>query len=255
MNLVYDNNYIIGNDLSSRFLSDLDALCRRDYKGIEYFHRKIVCLDMDAYETSLSGNNDATMDASIGIASYDNNTMKESRHLLVELRFNYKSTNNFDVTNMRKKVSHTKDLLSGDKIHDKFVFIYTDEVASKAKSYFSRLSKQHSDIRCWDAVSVSEYFNYIRDKNDFPYQPINNLDQIKENLNKKYYSGGINGLNEITEYWIGRMNQYNLQYNKEESNAIARVVLNYWEQLPPTNDSYEKEYVDIVKDSLTFYLL
>lgn len=254
MNIVYDEGFVLGNELSVHFLSDLDALCRRDYRGKEFFHKKIACLDLDAYETSLSGCNDATMDATVGIATFVNNKMTDKRHLLVELRFDYKSTNNFDVENMRRKVAHTKDLLSGDRIHNEMVFIYTDDVAPKARNYFARLSMQHHDIRCWKAVRVSEYFNYVRDKSSFPYQPINDLNQIEIELNKKLLSDGINGLDEITFYWLGRMNQYYMQYNKEESHSIAQVVLRFWEQLPPSDDAFEKEYIEVRKDDLKFYL-
>ena len=122
MALVFDNAFVQGHVLAARFLSDLDALCRRDYNGVDYFHLTIACLDMDAYESSLSGDNDATMDASVGVANYQDNRVSDCRHLLVELRFKYKSTNNFKVENMRQKVNHTKNLLQGDRVHDEMIF-------------------------------------------------------------------------------------------------------------------------------------
>jgi hypothetical protein len=255
MALVFDSGFVLGHKLATQFLSDLDTLCRRDYNGKEYFRKQIVCLDMDAYETSLSGNNDATMDAAVGIATYENNRMSDSRHLLVELRFNYKSTNNFDVANMRNKVSHTKSLLPGERVHDKMVFIYTDEVAPKAKSYFSRLSKQYRDLCNWNAISVDEYFDYVRDKNSFPYQPINDLGQIVTELKSKFLSSGLEGLNTISDYWMGEMEKYNMRYNKEESRAIAKVVLNFWDQLPQSNDSFENDYIAFVKEKLNRYII
>lgn len=254
MALVFDSNFVYGHKLASQFLSDLDALCRRDYNGKEYFHKQIACLDMDAYETSLSGNNDATMDAAVGIATYENNRQTDSCHLLVELRFNYKSTNNFDVTNMRDKVNHTKSLLAGDKVYDKMVFIYTDEVASKAKSYFSRLSKQYKDLSSWNAISVAEYYDYIRDKSSFPYQPLNDLEQIVADMESKFESNGLEGLYVISDYWIDKMEKYKLRYNKEESHAIAIVLLDFWERLPQSSDSFENEYIDFVKGRLNRYI-
>lgn len=254
MALVFDESFILGHKLASQFLSDLDTLCRRDYHGKDYFHKQVVCLDMDAYETSLSGNNDATMDASIGIATYENNRMSDSRHLLVELRFDYKSTNNFDLKNMRDKVNHTKNLLPGERVHDKLFFIYTDEMAPKAKNYFSRYSKQYKDLLCWDAVSVSQYFDYVRDKSSFPYQPINDLRQIEIALENKYKENGIDGLYTISDYWIGEMEKYTMRYNKEESQAIAKVMLSFWERLPRSNDSFENEYIAFVKEKLNCYI-
>ena len=254
MALVFDNGFVLGHKLASQFLSDLDALCRRDYHGKEYFRKQIVCLDMDAYETSLSGNNDATMDAAVGIAAYENNRMSDSRHLLVELRFNYKSTSNFDVTNMRNKVNHTKSLLAGDKVHDKMVFLYTDEVASKAKNYLSRLSKQYKDLCNWNAISVAEFFDYVRDKNSFPYQPINDLGQIVTELKSKFVSNGLDGLYTISDYWICEIEKYSLRYNNEESQAIAKTVFDFWDQLPQSSDSFENEYIAFVKEKLNRYI-
>lgn len=251
---MFDDSFVSGHKLAPEFLSDLDSLCKRDYHGKEYFHKQIVCLDMDAYENSLSGNNEATMDASVGIATYENNRMSDRRHLLVELRFNYKSTNNFDVANMRNKVSHTKSLLIGERVHDKMLFIYTDEVASKAKNYFTRLSKQYRDLCCWDAVSVAEYFDYVRDKSSFPYQSINDLGQIETDLESNFESNGLEGLYAISDYWIGEIEKYNLRYNKEESQAIAKVVLGFWERLPQSKDSFENEYIDFVKEKLNRFV-
>lgn len=242
--LVFDVVFITGHNLASQFLSDLDALCRRDYNKA-YFHKQIVCLDMDIYETSLSGNNDATMDASVGIADYDNNRMTNSRHLLVELRFNYKSTNNFDVKNMRNKVNHTKSLLSGERIHDKLVFIYTDDVAPKAKNYFSRLSKQHVDIRCWNAVSVSGFNTYVVNK-AADYTPINDTKQIESELKAKFQKDGYNGLVRLLDYWINEIKKYEQKYNKQECDLIAKTLLDVLDQIPVSDDTDEKTYLDLI---------
>lgn len=253
MALVFDNAFVQGHVLATRFLSDLDTLCKRDYKGVEYFHKTIDCLDMDAYESSLSGDNDATMDASIGVATYENNRVSDCRHLLVELRFKYKSTDNFKVENMRQKVSHTKDLLCGDRVHHEMIFLYTDDIAPKACGYFSRLSKQYHEIACWKAMSVGEFLGFVRDRSSFPYQPINNLIQIENDLGKKFQSNGFAGLIALIDYWIGEIEKYSLRYNREESKAIAEVILNFLNQQPASGDSIMDEYVNAYKESLKGY--
>lgn len=253
MAIVFDDAFVQGHVLATRFLSDLDALCRRDYNGAEYFHQTIACLDMDAYESSLSGDNDATMDASVGVATYEDNRASDCRHLLVELRFKYKSTNNFKVENMRQKASHTKDLLQGDRIHDEMVFLYTDDVAPKARSYFSRLSKQYRDIACWKAMNVEDFFCYVRDKSSFPYQPINDLAQIENDLREKYQSGDFDGLIKVLDFWLDKIEKYSLRYNKEEGKAITEVILNYLNQQPASEDAFLNEYVGLLRDSLSCY--
>lgn len=254
MAIVFDESFVLKHKLAPQFASDLDSLCRRDYQGKTFFHKQVVCLDMDAYESSRSGNNDATMDAAVGIATYENNRLSDSRHLLVELRFNYRSANNFDVIKMRNKVNHTKSLLPGERVHEKVFFVYTDEVAPKAKSYFSRYSKQFGDLRCWDAVSVNEYFDYVRDKDSFPYQPINDLEQIKVELENKYKTKGLDGLYTLSGYWIDEMEKYDNRYNKEESQALAKVLLDFWEKQPQSSVSFENEIIAIVKEKLNCYL-
>ncbi len=249
MALVFDNGVVINHSLAEHYLSDLDALCERDY-GMSYFHSRIICLDMDAYESSLSGNNDATMDAAIGVANYENNRKTDSRHLLVELRFKYKSTNNFKVENMRQKVSHTKDLLLGNLIHGDPFFLYTEEVAPKARSYFSRLSHQYRDVCNWKALSISDFFGCVFDESSFPYQPINDLDQIVADVSLKYQNGGFAAMVSIVEYWINEAKKYDLRYNKLESRAIAGVLDAFLKQLPASKDGFENDYVALLEESL-----
>ena len=93
--LVYSPEFTNKSKLASCCLKDLNFLCIRDY-GESFFENEVVCLDLDAYESSCVGENKPTIDAAIGIADYQNNRTSSDRHLLVELRFGYKSTKNFD---------------------------------------------------------------------------------------------------------------------------------------------------------------
>ena len=119
---------------------------------------------------------------------------------------------------------------------------------------YDAFSKQYRDLLCWDAISVSQYFDYVRDKSSFPYQPINDLRQIEIALENKYKENGIDGLYAISDYWIGEMEKYTMRYNKEESQAIAKVMLSFWERLPRSNDSFENEYIAFVKEKLNCYI-
>jgi hypothetical protein len=253
---VFDDNFIIGHKLATKYLSNLDALCRRDYKGKDYFHKQIVCLDMDAYESSLSGNNDATMDASVGIADYENNRMANSRHLLVELRFGYKSTGNIDVENMRRKIRHTKDLLVDDRIHERFVFIYEDKIAPQAKSYLKRLARQtkYNDLGYWDAVSVADFDVYVFDKATLPYTPINDIKQIETGLKAKFQKDGYNGLVNLIDYWINEIEKYEQKYNLQECDAIAKTLLEVLDQIPVSSIVFEKDYLDLMRDDVKRYV-
>lgn len=245
--LVFDDVFITGHNLASQFLSDLDALCRRDYNKA-YFHKQFVCLDMDAYETSLSGNNDATMDASVGIADYENNRMANGRHLLVELRFGYKSTGNIDVENMRRKICHTKDLLVEDRIHERYVFVYEDRVVPQAKHYFKQLSRQsqYHDLFYWDAVSVTEINTYVVEKATLLYTPINDTKQIETELKAKFQKDGYNGLVCLLDYWMNEIKKYELKYNNQECEAIAKTLVGTLDQIPIPDNTDEKDYFDLM---------
>ena len=86
-NFIYCEAFTRNSYLANRFLSNLDALCLRDY-GRPFFNKSIICLDLDAYESSVEGNNMPTMDASVGVADYNANRVSSRRHLLVELQVN-----------------------------------------------------------------------------------------------------------------------------------------------------------------------
>ena len=121
--------------MAPAFLAELNDLCRRDY-GKTFFAEPIACIDLDAYETACSGNNDATMDAATGLADWQNNHASSDRHLLVELRFGYRSASNFDLSNMKRKVIHSRNILAPERINGQIVFLYEPNVAAQAKNYF-----------------------------------------------------------------------------------------------------------------------
>lgn len=166
MALVYDDSLIRNHPIAKKgFLSDLDALCKRDYNK-EFFHKSIICLDLDAYEKFINNQADATMDASVGIADCDNNRLNNPRHLLIELRLGYKSSNNIHVTKLLQKYNHSrKDLFQSDRVDAKAYFIYPDNIVSQAKHYFNRYAKQHHEISKWEAISVCQFIGLIQMEN------------------------------------------------------------------------------------------
>ena len=251
--LVYCPDYSRQSRLAPKFLADINNLCQRDY-GKSFFPNSMICLDLDAYETSLTGNNDATTDAAVGIADYFNNQSSSCRHFLIELRFDYKSMRNIDLRNMRRKVSHSRALLAPERVHDYVAFMYTDQVAPIARSCFFRLAKEHSEIGRWKAMSVADLENYIVDSSTLPYQCENDLTALGVELQNKYVSEGLDGLDGLIEYWLGRMRQYNLHYKKAESDAVARKIVDVLNTIFPTGRAFEDEYIPLrIKEVELFY--
>lgn len=254
MALVYDDSLIQNHPIAKKYKSDLDVLCLRDYHK-KFFHKPIICLDLDAYEKSISNQADATMDASVGIADYESNCKTKSRLLLIELRFDYKSTSNFDIQNMLQKVSHSRDLLKSNIVDKNSLFIYTPEVAQKAQHYFDRLSRQsnYRSICNWKAMNVNQFFDFIKNEGDFPYQPINDINQIKADLKNKYVSRGLDGLYDYTNFWLKRMQKYKVQNKSNECDAIAEVLFEFWNGVPNSTNSFENDIIFDMIENIKSY--
>lgn len=250
--LVYCPEFTNQSKLAPDFMRDINEICLRDYKRA-YFPEELLCLDLDAYEASCSGNNDATIDAATGISDYENNHKASPRHLLVELRFGYKSTQNFDLKNMKRKVAHSKSILSPERIYERVAFIYTPEVAPRALSFFSRLAKTDHEVGTWDAMDVEGFRNNVYDATKLPYHPENNLEAIADAINKKYTEGGLEKLDILLKYWIEQMHQYNLRYKHAESDAVARIIVDTLQRLD-IKDSFEKEYIVIRIDEIKSFI-
>lgn len=250
--LVYCPEFTNKSKLAPDYLKDINEICFRDYRRA-YFPEALLCLDLDAYEASRSGNNDATMDAATGIADYKNNHKASPRHLLVELRFGYKSTQNFDLNNMKRKVAHSRSILSPERIYERVAFIYTKEVAPRARSIFSRLAKADHDLETWDAMDIEGFRNNVLEATQLPYQPENNLEEIVDAINKKHTEGGLEALDVFLKYWIEKMHQYNLRYKHAESDAVAQVIVEALQALVMEN-SFEKEYLDLRIDEFKSFI-
>lgn len=241
---VYSSDYTYQSHLSPTYLSELNVICQRDYHR-HYFQNKIICLDLDAYESACSGNNDATMDAATGMAEWNDNHASGNRHLLVELRFGYKSTEHFDYANMKRKVNHSKGILLPELINENVVFLFESEIAPRAKSIFSRLSFQDNEIKKWQAMDVEGFNDYLVDRDTLPYEPENDLNEIEDDLRKKFASGGFNAVDRLLTYWLEQMAQYNLRYKHAESNAIAEVILAYLRSLSFEEGTIEADYLSL----------
>ena len=250
--LVFCPKFTNQSKLAPDYMRDINDICSRDYKRA-YFPETLLCLDLDAYEASCSGNNDATMDAATGISDYENNHEASPRPLLVELRFGYRSTQNFDLNNMKRKVAHSKSILSPERIHERVAFIYTKEVAPRARSFFSRLAKADHEVGTWDAMDVEGFRNNVFDASQLPYQPENNLGAIADAINKKYTEGDLETLDVLLKYWIEQMHQYNLKYKYAESDAVAKVIVDALQTFD-IKDSFEKEYIVLRIDEIKSFI-
>ena len=241
---VFSPGFTRQSKLATSYLADLNELCKRDY-GKAYFSGSIICLDLDAFEASRTGNNDATMDAATGMADWQKNHSSNDRHLLIELRFGYRSTSNFDLSNMKQKVSHSRDILAPERVNDQVVFIYEPKVAAQASNYFSRLSRQDREVRTWKAMDVEGFGNYIVDSATLPYEAESDLDGLVKELRQKFDAGGLSALDSLLKYWIEKMDTYILRYKHAESHAIAQSMLAFLQTLSFDKGTFEDEYLTL----------
>lgn len=250
--LVFCPDFTRRSYLAPEYLVSLDELCQRDY-GESYFPSSIICLDLDSYETAQSGDNDATMDASIGIANYGNNRVSYPRHLLVELRIDYKTTNNFDYRNMVQKVSHSRAILSPEPIDSIICFIFSTQLAPKAKNDFSRRARQDKSIALWNAMSTTDFLNLVHDSSSLPYQPVNDMEAIRRSLDLQYGEGGVDKADIQVKYWMEMMDKYEQRYMRAENDLIASVLISFLESLSFPAGSIEDEFIKLRIDDIKRY--
>ena len=120
----------------SPYLVNFNALVKREGGPANAFPGAMRCIDLDAYEKGLKkGIHNPTVDAVIGVFSG-----KISELVLVELRLNYEKADNLSPTKLEKKVSCSKDILSGcGKLHPIVYFVFNHRVQSQARSWVARL--------------------------------------------------------------------------------------------------------------------
>lgn len=240
MELVYSHSIIKNHLLYSRWASTLPRVSEKDYPREKYFTKDIPCLDLDAYEESLSGENDCTMDTVVGVAEYRNNRVESPRMALIELRMDYKNTSNLDFTNISRKVRHSHDLLAGCLFHNKDYFIFTKDVVAKATYEFNRHRPTHLELKNAEPISVEGFKNQIKNIEDYPYQPINSDTQILASLSTYDY----NVLIERLDYWMRQIQCYIIRYEWGEAKHILEVIKVFLLGLKPIGD-FTQEYIDL----------
>lgn len=120
----------------SPYLVNFNALVKHEGGPANAFPDAMRCIDLDAYEKGLKkGCHHPTVDAVIGVSAG-----RSAELVMVELRLNYKNVNNLSRTKLEKKVSCSKDILSGcGKLHPIVYFVFNKQVQPTARSWFASL--------------------------------------------------------------------------------------------------------------------
>ena len=136
------NEFVINNKLIENHSfwytcgTKIYDLALQDYPNDNYFSNlDISVLDLDLFEINRTKgvtNEYCTVDGVIGIAlDFQNNKFISSQLLLVELKLNYESTKGFSVENLKKKISHSIDLLGADiSINSNYLVVFENNILS-----------------------------------------------------------------------------------------------------------------------------
>lgn len=239
-------NSIVDKHRLCKFKSTLQDICIRDYKT-PYFKTNVVALDLDEYEKSQKSNNDNTMDSAIGVC---NQNSKNDRLMLVELKIKVLSPKNMDMKNLRGKISHSKEILSGDKIDPQIIFVFkTEEAKNRASSFFKENNED------WIPVTYEELDEAFMPVEKLPFVPKTNLEVISNKFGTWVLQNNVDSLIDFTTYYIDKANQYHYS-NSLECRAIKHRLFELWNDVLEKNKDSEElcEYAELVlQDELADY--
>lgn len=222
---VYDNSIVDNYPIQQKFkISFADAVIR-DSGSCFDLPQGVNAIDVDAYETSLPGDNQCTIDTAIGIADYKNNQLGNKRLLLVELRLNYQHNGeNSSITEMQKKERHTRDILNQGLVDIRCFFIFNNSVAPRKRNEINRHAHVHGFLKMWNIVSPAEFNNYFIFQQDCPYQPITDISAIK-NRGKNLLSGGnVSEFLELISNTIDILGGFQIKYQILECQELCKLL-------------------------------
>lgn len=243
--LIYNNSTLREHSLSKKCLSTLYDVSCRDYGNTYCFNPDIQCLDIDTYEKKLrKGSPSHTGDAVIGISTYKDNTENNPRLLIIELRMGYSNPSNLSHSEIAYKISYTRSLLGGEgTIDEESVLIFNDNAVSRAKSWLSRRNKTCAELRKCIACSVSDFNSMVKSPNDFPYNPINGKDIIRNSILHHMGKATKTELLKQIRFWCEKAESYRLKYNLPEFQHIAQVLAEIWSSLKANPANYIEDEI------------
>lgn len=230
--IVFDNEVIRQSALYEKCANTLLGVSNRDYPGKYIFDSRIECLDIDTYEKMIHGKNaDKTMDAVIGICTCRYDKRKTSpRLLLVELRMDFKSSHNLSVGKMNRKVTYTRDLLGAEiSIDPHNYFIFDNSVREQVKRWFARKANEGGGFKYNVAWSVDDFCVNIQSFDDLPYKPINQKEEIMQNVSIYVAMKDWNKLFAVVEFWLNRAKKYKYS-NIYEFNNVKEFICEIWQK-------------------------
>lgn len=257
--LIINNAYLQSHPLWSVCPSTLRDIAHRDYPNKNYFMSlNIVALDIDGYEKSIHngkrGNLECTGDAVVGIASEKRgDTLLRPAVMIVELRMGYKHGDNISLTDLKKKVSHTKTLLSTSlPLHPNYYFVFTDGEEPQATSLLYREAQEMGRMQNYKATSISDFINNMKDPSLIQEYQYSDKD-IAQSFDRCFTASvcDVDRFSKQFNHWlctIEEMKNHNNQFEAKHIAECLKNVLAKLNQMSITED--ETIVVEILTEDL-----
>lgn len=246
-NLIWiHSEIIVTHSLYPHFGCLLSEISDRDYPGRSYIKEDIEALDLDAYETSLpNSHNDCTVDAVVGICNERQGTPCNSRHLLVELRMDYRNVDNLSVSNIRQKDVHSRELLMGcpdnTPIDRSLCLVFDPSIISQAERWLNRISLQHTYARYWLTFSPDTLCNYVNAGKQIPYTPKAETIQIGDRFVGIATTSNLERLEEEYEKMRDYLSNCRNRYEKGECKYLCQRIAESLDKLKSWDFSKEDD--------------
>ncbi len=218
---------------------------------------KAECIDSDKVEADRCGSNERTMDLIMGLADFNDVKQKYTRQYLlpIELKLNCVAFNE-KLKSLKEKDKHTREMIDGI-FSENSVFIFTDNVAKVATSYYHRWRKgsEGSDIKNWRIVTPNQFNSLIKFSADFPYTPQTNFNAISKAIDTFIEGHDIDGCYNYIETYIWKMvESFGVKdYNKNEVTFLSVKLKDKAEEVFEILDEDEKEYLMIALNKILYF--
>ena len=259
MNKVVVNNSLIEqHPFWSCCGSSLLAVAKKDSPHGRYFcNMDISVLDLDLYEEKkVTGITDkgSTVDGVVGVAlDFQNNKFISPQLLLVELKLNNESTKAFSSDNIKKKISHSIDLLGADiPLYSNYLVVFEDNIAPKFVALFNRWIKANELSKNLEAISVNELQNCLVVPSDWPIKSRYNESDIKQDLFVHISNLDFDKFIQQFEFWLekGKTAGYSSDY--VTSSVIYQCLKEVIIEIKVLDKLTEEDllYLEILEESL-----
>lgn len=255
----HHGDVVINHVLSPRWMSRLDDLALRDYPNKNYFAgTDIPALDLDSYETDRTGkgNNDCTVDAAIGICNEQQGAPVHPRLMLVELRNGYKAVEKVKPDEVKRKETHSRDLLReadcNVRVDEIVGLVFDENLENQLLNRTRRLKLSGCFPAHWHSFTSITLCNYINYGCPMPYTPKAMTEEMAKRFEESIAAGSIYTCDDVFDRVKDYYAKCRLQYLNGECRWLANRLIqqeNALMQMPVPTD-FERSVRDIIVDDL-----